>query len=295
METSKFNVLYIALTTALVFSTLYTHHLNRKKNLDEMQVLLQVYEMKTPDSFRIIYEKTKGKPPKNTEEAINRLEERRKKGHFKGLIKDELTTYQLEDLKDNFDSIYFQPLTILNRDIAEKSLIMNLLNTNEPESGICVCKDLTSIGIENFGAPLVSFEVEDYKITYIDKNKKSKLLKNKNKSVVPLYIDKGKKGTLNISEVTLDLENALCNVAMLDPNLSATDVRYNNKFFFYEKLEMNFIAESIFRVKTPLIYVMEKKGNRLVATIKKQNIFSKLNKKVRLDFYDWSIWFKWNS
>ena len=200
-------------------------------------------------------------------------EELLEKELFDKLPKDygKLDEKQNENLRKNAGRIYYQPKTLTEESVAEESLIFNLIDPllpidSEDDDGISLCKNLTQIHFKNFGAPLIWLKVENCKIKYLD-GKTKRLRGTKPKTQFPLSFDSNGIAKLNISEVTIDQENALCEISRIDPTKHVTEIRYQDDFLKYKEIKMNIVAESSFGVKCRLRFKMKRAGDILAARV----------------------------
>ena len=257
----------------------------KKAAIREADFEQRVFEMESVGSIKL---KQKQVHIESTlREKVTKISEL-EKGLFDKLPKD-YTGFegkQAVDLRNNAGYIYYQPKTLKEDSIAEESLMFNLIermDTDEeckngdkrPRKGICVCKDLTEIQFKNFGAPLMWLKIEHCTITYLDgKNDvKIKKLKSKNEdSLFSLSFDNEGIARLKISEATEDQKNALCDVSQIDPTKHVTEIRYEDDFLNYERIEIDMIAKSSSGEECKLTFLMEKTGDMLSANINKRKL-----------------------
>jgi len=265
MELVINTILTIALVTATIVMCVHTV----RKSIKEKRVLMAIIGLKTPDSFGFIYDY------KNTDEITKVRKTLTDREYIHADIKDEkgniiksanhaeLTVSQKNYLKDanNCYSIYYEPPSLEDAKIAGGSIVINLIPRENSGDGICVFKNLTRVRIRNYGAPMAYLYIDECLIDY-GNNKLHKLVNNK-KTPIPLHIDSNEDGYINLSEVTMNFKDALCDIKKIDNTKDATEIEYTKDFFYYDKITLKLTATSAYGINTTFRVVLAQTGETL--------------------------------
>lgn len=233
----------------LAFSTIKLHKHIRKKDDEEKKVLLHILDLEIPDSstpypnrLELIYE--------NRTTEVSRVINHLKEHNFKCTHKPTLKNHKI--FNNTKQGIYYQPTLLTGEEIAEGSLVMNLLDDNDSKTNTCVCKNVTLLTLKNFGAPLRSLYIKECVITYRDSETPLILKSSKEGSMIPLFIDTGNNGFIRLTEVTNNLKNTLCEIGKINFKKKQGDSIASKVLLNYEKITMKFVATSVYGVDVTL-------------------------------------------
>jgi len=246
-------------------------------------VLLAFVGLKTPkdDTFGIVYGPEETLQIMKVRDALEKkdyLRQHDKKNVWGKLLAKKnhsmLNEYQIKNIKRKRNTVYYEPPSLVETKVAEGSLVINLLPkapNEQLEKGICVCENLTRVSVKNYGAPMAYLHFKKVVVKYIKKKKTRKLYGIETK--MPLHIDLKEEAQINISEITANFEDALCDVRNIDPKLHATMVQYCDDFFFYKNITFTICATSVYGAETTYKVTMKRTGEMLTIS-QKTRLFS---------------------
>jgi len=247
----------------------------RKKELEllvsKRAPLIQILELQTPASFSFAHSELFDDADSNKiRKVINNLQK-----NFKEKFSLDVDVETLENIEEirGFqkmnNSLYFRPRLFPNNKTTGGSIVLNLLE-DVTAKHICVSSHLTEIKLKNYGAPINDLVITKAKLYYNDSNHnkdggyehKVKELNPADGTSIPLFIDTDEEGTVMVSEITNCFKYSLCNLEEVDPFQDAHTIEYKNSFFYYDKVEFWFEAESVFRVREYFKATAELVGKR---------------------------------